>query len=317
MKKMAKKIGLLLLSLLAFVPTHGQDTAVVFQSVFGDSSSTWYVYLKEFSIYADATDVKQAVAGDSVFVDSNVYNVLRRDYSESTEGISVFYHDSILLRENETHSKLYIKQYYNGTYEHIPEILVMDLDLNVGDTLNTENWDKLELHDFDTIPTIRIDSIFFENGRKILKTNFHNRAWFNDIDTLMFIEGVGPSLGPEYPRRMEHVELLCYYRDGVEVYHDNPGDEGCLKGGGIFDNIELCEWDFFCEVFPNPCADVVYIDATEATGYMLLSSNGRLIQTSKLPGRSTAIDMHDYARGIYFIILTGAHHLCSRKIIKL
>lgn len=313
MRKILFTIALLILA----VSVHGQDTTVVYQSVFGNSNSTWYVYLKEFSMYADATDVKQALAGDTVFVDGNVYNILRRDYSESTEGVQAFFHDSILLRENETHSKLYIKQYYNGTYAHVSEIVVMDLDLNVGDTLNTENWDKLVLNAFDTIPTIRIDSIFFENGRKILRTNFHNRAWFNDVDTLMFIEGVGPSLGPEYPRRLEHIELLCHYKDGVETYHNNPGIEGCLIGGGIFDGIEFCDRDSFCEVFPNPCTDVINIAATAATDYMLLSSDGRLVQIGKLPDGSTAINMHDYARGIYFIVLTGSHQLYSRKIIKL
>ena len=110
---------------------------------------------------------------------------------------------TLYLRESDTHDKLFGRIKYDDN-SVTREFLIMDLSLDVGDTLNTDDWAELNVHPNQLNPVITIDSIYYKDGRKHLRTDFigkgkHWSTWPPVIyDTLTFIEGVGPDMGLPY-----------------------------------------------------------------------------------------------------------------------
>ena len=71
--------------------------------------------------------MRQVIAGDTVYMDGRTYYYLRHNNDESMYELGVYNNEPQLLRENESHSKLFFKENYPGI--SVPEILIMDMDL--------------------------------------------------------------------------------------------------------------------------------------------------------------------------------------------
>ncbi len=146
------------------------------------------------------------------------------------------------LREDTVSGRLYYRYLinsYHGT-SYSPEILVSDMSLNVGDSIqlkftsaNLSMWDNLKISSYDNKYYAVVDSVFFKDGLKNIKTS----ALFNSDDiylfenpktALTFIEGVGSNLSPilDYSRfayMSDISKLMCNVQDNNTTHFNISG----------------------------------------------------------------------------------------------
>lgn len=290
-----------------------------YQSVFGDSCSSWYIFTTTDDNLAGGTDVRHASAGDTVIVDGKTYFFLRHSNEESHYELPVYNNEPQLLREDENHSKLFFKENHPGI--SAPEILIMDLNLKTGDTLDTRGWSELVFSGLTaSIPRITIDSCYHVDGRKILRTDYSNTYYGERKDTLFFIEGVGPSFGPYYPRQNYLNSLSCYYKDNVCLYHGKDyyiHHNNCVYGWPA-DITEFEDDGINCTIYPNPTSDQCSLRVPDGYSYTIEIRNalGKTIILDKFDGCNYAINLDNYPTGIYFVIVKNSFGFSCKKIIK-
>ena len=306
--------------------SRGQDTIQPrYQSVFGDSCATWYIYCREGSDEI-GTDIRKYTHNDTIKIEETTYNILRR-----TGSISMFSHYGNIpqyMRESRDHSKLYFKgQGYPE--DDFPEVLIMDLDMNIGDTMDTQGWLEYSYYPNEyNSPTIIIDTVYYNEGRKILRTNYKKYNYYRGWDTLCFIEGIGPSWGPFYAGIEDMTTLICYYRDGEPQYHgviyqrdigyDLTGNH-CIKVE-YFGGISMHDEYSTATIYPNPTKDIFSILLKTPSTYnvTVVSATGRVVQRDEFHGCNITIDIQFQPRGVYFATISNKNgNKQTVKVIKL
>ena len=325
---MDKTKTLVLLFLMASsLASRGQDTIQPrYQSVFGDSCATWYLFFDDWTNYDEeyvGTETRQAIVGDTINVDGTTYNLLRYMPNLSGSREPYLYEDeeSLYIRESPDHSKLYFKEHLDLFPEMtFPEVLIMDLDLNVGDTLNTQGWSQLVVQWEHPRPrSLIIDSIYYHNGRKVLRTNY-----VNNKEPLLFIEGIGPTWGPFYIGFGFRVSLTCYYKDGEPQYHgpeyNQNREKPCITRKTTFWGIPKEPYkNSSYDIYPNPTQDAFNIKFSTESSYKVIVSTivGRIVKTKTIYGDKMHVDLSDCPRGTYFIKITDANNATKvAKVIK-
>ena len=337
-----KKIVSFVLILAGMFGVQAQDS-VIYRSVIGDSVSRW----EGAEIIDYFGNVKEVFiicgSNDTVTIDSASYFEL--DYFGFAE-FAGFY-----IRESESHDKLYgkmkIKQY--DTTVITSEFLIMDLSLDVGDTLNTESWHDVYIPGNPQIPTIVVDSVYYRDGRKHLRTNFVNKfiyfCW-PFYDTLTFIEGVGPNKGIPYivhatipsgylnPHCYYSYDscwkvtpmINCFFQDTATEYHRE-----WVFFDGYYINGIPCYWsssgwegyDIVKENMPNIAPNPTYGELTVSNipsgkcKASILDLYGREMYSAFAESDTIYIDMQKLQAGVYLLILETASGLITRKVVKL
>lgn len=306
------------------------NTQAQYRSVFGDTITTWtYVYQFDQSEFSNIASYFEHFASDTVVWDGVTYKYLRLGYSQET-----FYYDTALrtevsftprefvLRESADHSRL-----YRRTNEEDGEILIMDLNWQVGDTIVL--WNRWLGQSSDTTT---IDSIYYVDGRKHLRTNHYLKFRRGDypecIDTLFFIEGVGPTLGFE-PFEASHTlvpMLCCYLRDLedyraiVEYQRNFPAwqiwqefENLCLPPIEI--GIDVSDVSNPITVHPNPTHGIVHLELPDGgkTDVEVFDFRGLRVLATVLDGENPKIDLSHLPRGVYFLNL----NVLASRMIKL
>ena len=325
-----KRILLIVACIIAITTTSKAQDSVVYKSVLGDSIAEWYV-LETFSNGGSGKTRSYTIATeDTVILSDTIYNTYRCNdeifYSCSGfQGIpGDFRNYDKYIRESEDRSKLYFRTSLSNT-----EILLMDLNLEVGDTVDTETWiwDGVSYND----TAIVVDSIYYHNDMKHIRTNYYvSMRPLGGIlyyDTLQFIEGIGPNFGITYiPSVMLAEEyysyrytLICYYRDGIHEYNRiaDPGIQHC-ELTWIYDGIDEAD-DSKASLYPNPTKDKVFITNLVAEEHYIkvVSQMGIEVKTITAYGTEIEIDLKELPNGVYNIVIVNSNGLTSKKIIKL
>ena len=111
---------------------------------------------------------------------------------------------------------------------------------------------------------------------------------------------------------LQKIGKLVYSGDSLLIY-DNVGT---LVYGDLFANVkhvrysdevpqtpvEMQDVASQMVVYPNPTADVLYIDNAEAGVVRLYSTDGRLIQTQKAGEGRVTVDMSGCPAGVYVLV---------------
>ena len=317
--------------------SHAQDTVPPrYQSIFGDSVTRWYIFQESFTPNAQGgTETREAIINDTAIIDGHIYQIVRYNYYRSIEDFYILDDYKLYFRETPDHSKLYFKPieaWGNSTDYH--EVLIMDLDLNVGDTVDTRHWSELPNFRYEPfVPNIRVDSIYYLDGRKIVRTNLTNLSPDGAKDTLLFIEGAGPSFGLYYPAAKwaedhTHTTLVCYERDEIIQYHGTyyyyyydiyyAHSTDCLRGwsrGGI-----KVPREFAINAYPNPVHDAFEIALPAAATYnvAITTLTGCVLQTETVTGDKLHVDIQQYPKGVYLLSVVDQNNNKSTiKIVKL
>lgn len=314
---MKRRIIIAILALLPTMALRAQDTNTrVYQSVFGDSLTEWDVLTTPSENLIDAATTLHLVS-DSVVLFSDLGIEYISFKWEGSIYRGFYFFNTPLIRESFDHSKLYYNDGRLLFYGNNPDILLMDLSLEEGDTLNTSTWPHSSFMD---TPTILIDSIYYSDGRKIMRTNYIRLD-----DTLLFIEGIGPSMGFTYaPFWLGQLNiLLCYHRDEQLIILDKHFGGICDTSWetGDYWNIDDVQDndESLIALYPNPVRDVLHIEMADGEPATLsfVSTDGRPMLRQELQGEHTAVDVSALPSGVYTLIISNKQRLITKKIVKL
>ena len=146
---------------------------------------------------------------------------------------------------------------------------------------------------------------------------------------LLFVVGIGlqvraemslvvrPMTDTDKITALQKIGKLVYSGDSLLVY-DN---EGTLVYGDLFENVKHVRYSnerppisvddeqsadaVQAVVYPNPTADVLYVDNAEAREVRLYSAEGRLLQVVEAHEGRVAVDMSAYPAGTYVLFCLG------------
>lgn len=210
------------------------------------------------------------------------------------------------LRQDSTNSKLYMLN-----YESNEEYVIMDLNLAKGDSFELKN-------PYLETKYIVVDSVYSENGRKIIQFDYSKVFVYNtyEYEKFKFIEGIGSNMGITYQFNFmfDHPYLLCYQNDTVS--YRSPFFESCdyVYDVGLSDSqyqnykiTNTVTHDFVkIQVFDNECYTLTVLDL-----------NGKVISNTKIIENETIIDMRLFQQGIYlFKLIDSSGMISSQKIVK-
>ena len=210
------------------------------------------------------------------------------------------------LRQDSTNSKLYMLN-----YESNEEYVIMDLNLAKGDSFELKN-------PYLETKYIVVDSVYSENGRKIIQLNYSKVFVYNtyDYEKFKFIEGIGSNMGITYQFNFmfDHPYLLCYQNDTVS--YRSPFFESCDY---VYD-VGLSDSQYQNYKITNTVThDFVKIQVFDNERYTLtiLDLNGKVISNTKIIENETIIDMRLFQQGIYlFKLIDSSGMISSQKIVK-
>lgn len=336
-----KKIFLLLMLAILTTSAKSQDTTV-YQSVFGDSITKWEGILVNNAVHQFLQYTK---CDDTAIIDGQKYYIIK----DSTEvgfraysGLSPYY-----VRESMMHDKLYLRftqHVYNNPPVITSEILVMDLTLQVGDTLNTESWKQCEVLGPRPSQPIMVDSIFYMDGRKWMRTNCIAPFYCmvnEEYDTLFFIEGVGPSMGICYPDCATHrtsnyywsgPSVWCHTKDSVWDFHYRYYYSVDILDAYSYSDDSYTQCGFYdlgvgivpikekgIGVYPNPASDMltVYDLSSPECKYKVVSMSGVVVSEGFISDENSMIDMSGFRKGTYILWVCDGEQTTIKKIVKL
>lgn len=272
----------------------------------------------------------------SIINDSVTWNIVK-------EGGDILYTDSIYLNgdtvingieykkayaysygfEHYFNYELYIREdsvkifTYNSYLER--EFISMDISLEKDDMFHLDFSDKKV--------AILVDSIYYENDRKIIEFDYEINNLYNK-EKFKFIEGVGSNLGilyqgegsSEYPFYNNY--LLCAHSRDETIYMSDATDT-CVYIESTFGinskiiNIEI-------EIFPNPWATSIPLNIKlnkyySNLNYAIFDLYGRLIKKDLLKSDHQEIMLNNFGQGIYILTIRDDQNIiikCEKLIIE-
>ncbi len=202
-----------------------------------------------------------------------------------------FYDDTgnVYMREDIMNKKVYLKNQVTG----LPDSLIYDFSLNIGDTF--PNYQNLTLTYIDTV---------------LIAGGYRNRFIFEfGSDSIIWIEGVGNPTFPlgavawfYYPG----YQVVCSYQNDTLVY-----DEGGLYAincGNITSSVSqpTTIQNQYCKLYPNPANDKLILDYfipdNVIGSFALLDISGKQVFTSELKKQNNQliIPCKKISSGLYF-----------------
>jgi hypothetical protein len=266
--------------------------AQIYQSVFGQDSTTWNNF---YELPDVGINVRYSVVGDTD-INSISYKKLYNNWSYSIDGF---------LREDSTRSKLYL--YYSALDS---EYLVEDLNHQIGDAI------------FYQGEIVTIDSIYYLENRKHLRTNTFMFQWPLEYVRLEFIEGVGPTSGfflsPFNSISFSGI-LLCHSRDTESTFIFSDTAYDCNYNWLGIHDISFGEKLI---LFPNPAQSEIVAELNEQTqlnlDYLITDMSNKILLKGKLRSGKNSIGISQLSHGSYFIrVLNEKKTIVSKLFFKL
>ncbi len=198
-----------------------------YMSVFGESETQWTV--KSSNLHGITTDT--LTAENDTIIDDVTYRII----SSSDPHHTIYLHED--LEEG---------RWSYFTDAEPTERLLMDLSLNVGDTIYVEGAWLAEPGYY------QVDSVYDKDERKHVQVNLP--LHYADDEKLTFIEGVGPNTGLSYQEpttgRMNPY-LLCYWKDDIQEFFNIYYDGECsISSFSHIDEPDQPSISF--NIIPNP-----------------------------------------------------------------
>lgn len=307
-----KKIRMLFLmmNLLISVNLFGQP----YESVFGINSTEWDIACWGFTTYETFTF--------SVCCDTTINARSYKKFILINDTGCLTPYRCYFLSEDTLNGKLWL---YNSEDEK--EYLSMDLNLNIGDTfkINPKAFHYNPPSPPETDSIAIVDSVFFKNGRKMIRINIHNFLPANQ-EKLTFIEGVGPNFGVFYQAGRSVAiydqprQLLCAKKDSVYVYKNkinlSTWPDTCLY---VQVGINEFNKNAQIEIFPNPVKEELNLIFPEPfEGYIIvynvLGSVEEQIYLKNI--LNYKMETSTLNKNVYFIRVLNKDVSVTKKIIK-
>ena len=261
-----------------------------YQSIFGNETTQW-ITTNRFIIPEDAW-----MDTISVIDTENEYKILelRSKWSGNNQFIGK-------IRTNETNSKLYFIEPDSTT-----ELLIMDLDLAVGDSFNIKTY-------YNQNRIIYVDSVYEFNRKKHIQ--FDELAGISNGTKKMFIEGVGTNWGFE----SDYTYLIvCKYDDLIQTYSfENEYIKDCS-----FKNVNINNyiWKDNIKIYPNPAFEQIIINIsetlTEDIYLSIYNTLGVKVLNKTLSDSETVLNLSHFSTGLYYFKFQTSNTMTIKKIVK-
>ncbi|MCB9335785.1 MAG: T9SS type A sorting domain-containing protein [Flavobacteriales bacterium] len=210
------------------------------------------------------------------------------------------------IRQDSTNTRAWYK-----SIEDTSEYLIMDLNLNIGDTFVVR---------FSTPTNAIVTNVDTINGRKRIVLDYlYGGGFINEY--LTFIEGIGPnaSFFFQSDNKTTPVDYLFGFLpcskqiNGTSVFHYFPDDIDCSNSltavSSIKNNSQL-------SIYPNPVKDVLRIETTEQIEQIsIYNINGSLVRTINNE-QNGWINVAGLSKGMYFMTIKTETRITQSKFIK-
>ncbi len=246
---------------------------------------------------------------DSFYVEKDTtYNGL--EYKKVRAGSHEY--SGALMREDTLTGKVWYKPIpiaghsYNS--RDTSEMLIIDLNINVGDTFDLGYW-SFGFTGKDTNTNI-VDSVYYIGPIKHIR--FKTPIIYNE--KLEFIEGVGLNIGINYrhfPSVVGADYLICSYKDDTVTYRNKHHGGNCDVRFGDMGAPEVKSISVI-HVYPNPARETLhFLFPSGDVTIKLTDISGRIADVQVIKNDVKAIfDVQHYTPGIYLyqvITQQGVH----------
>jgi len=315
---------LLLLVLLVAAGGISQQAKAQYQSFFGDSITECSIggnsVAKDYDLNFFGVESYELswTCSDTITINDNHYFQINNPYP-----IWEWMDNNIYLREDANMGRVYR---YDPNCDC--ELLTCDMSMEEGDTFLFPY--SVQYYGVDENPSFGIvDSVWYNNGRKIIRLQSDIEFISRRIDTVIFIEGIGPTYSImgwgegqiDCPGSCEGYSgwypiLLCVHKDGELVY---MADEraGCEQIPGC--NIEDREESVF-QLYPNPVKNSLNIQFNESfarNGTLYVTNlGGGVVYSQQVIGLSLHINVQGLPAGTYMVTYIENGKVSSKKFIK-
>lgn len=266
----------LLFAIIVQTNIYGQYT-----SVFGTSYTEW----NYITLFCDAGIVESFVQNRDTLIENNLYKVVD---------------DFGLLRESDDNSKLWFRA-LNDT----EEILIMDMNLNKGDTFSFSSLDVI------------VDTIFVENNQKIIEFDLmpYHCGYY---EKLRFEEGKGVNFGFRFALtglKDEPWLLRCHTKDADELnFLESVFGSDCRRSlVSVYE-----EKNDGLMVYPNPTNKWLYLksELNDSGNIEILDHTGFTMKKLNNFKSEFPLDVESWPNGIYFLRINGIKNQRWIKLFK-
>lgn len=285
---MKKIISLIYLLGILFFQVEAQQ----YQNIFGNEITKW--------ILAGKNITPESVSIDTISIigTEGEYRILEyRGQWDEQQIIGK-------MRVNGSNSKLYFKEQGTDT-----EVLIMDLDLSVGDTFTIQT-------EYNPHEEIHVENVYIHDNKKHIQfTETIGTSSPPGEIKREFIEGVGPNWG--FAAGSNYL-FICKSEDGMQTYsYENEYIRNC---GLVTTSVNLTKENEII-IYPNPMMEQVFITIPEMNlgnlSLTIYNSSGEIMLTQSIFQTQTILDIsHFPAQTVYYFTFQLPHYVINRKILK-
>lgn len=226
-----------------------------------------------------------------------------------------------VVADNPEYTRLCVREDNKRVYFYTDyhDTLLYNFEAAVGDTIPRH---YMHLSDVDKYKVYKIDTI---NIGGTLRKRFRASELYYNYDTLTIIEGIGREDGGlMMPSRMgnvgyyTHYPMFCCFTAPGITYPDTSSSCYLVWPYGTPTSVDDAIDKKVTNVYPNPFAEAIHIDAATAGTAILYNSAG--IQTGRLllkEGKNT-INASAMSSGVYMLVLKdkAGQITDTRKLVK-
>jgi hypothetical protein len=294
----------LLITLCGIIFTILLANSEPYKSLFGKGTTQWNVY-EMVPDYGGTVIIGSF--SDTLINDKLYHTIYNEPIYQVSETIGPYAEICGYMREDTVSGKCWIL--YNNQ-----ETLLMDLSLNKGD-----NFQMLTDYEFQTIDDILVDSVYYEDGRKIIELDTIHYG-LNYSSKVKLIEGIGPSTGlfPFYSahRFVLSNYILCKFENGKHVYSSEMDDGNCFYP--VDGDVEESMLDNYISIYPNPSSSVIYIKIEEGfniqdASLTVINITGKIILQKTIHSKLESISIEN--EGLYLLRIENKDGNVTGKVL--
>ena len=273
-----------------------------YESVFGDQSTSWKLLMSSVE-FIELDFVSRTHTSDVAF-DTIIGGETYKRYQYTDES-GLFQYE---MKEDTVEGKVWMGMLdFDDTM-----YLKYDLSLNVGDTFYFHN----------PIDTGIVQNVFYQGGKKHIE---FNKNHYLSGEPIMFIEGVGPTIGFVdwilYSPSIEQIGyIVCQQKDGLTTYVNEISNSCTLS----FANTDEIDNELSLELYPNPISSNYFNIITKSKltrkDIQIYNLNGSDLIDFKLEiikDNKYEISLPEVQTGVYTIQINTIKGVLRKKLVVL
>lgn len=273
-----------------------------YESVFGDQSTSWKLLMSSVE-FIELDFVSRTHTSDVAF-DTIIGGETYKRYQYTDES-GLFQYE---MKEDTVEGKVWMGMLdFDDTM-----YLKYDLSLNVGDTFYFHN----------PIDTGIVQNVFYQGGKRHIE---FNKNHYLSGEPIMFIEGVGPTIGFVdwifYSPSIEQIGyVVCQQKDGLTTYVNEISNSCTLS----FANTVEIDNELSLEIYPNPISsnnfNIITKSKLKRKDIEIYNLNGSDLIDFKLEvkkGNKYEISLPEVQSGVYTIQISTIKGVLRKKLVVL